>query len=253
MKRKLFLSGLCLTLFNLSLNAQDHVWDLGNDALWPAANASTSGFVRDGLTVGPSGGSNFRMQLNSPAPVFSDGYTAPKGFFFPTNSTVANNLPSNLFFKVPVNGPCQLKIWSWANAARIVYISNGTNLLKSTTLTGSSSNYYGIITYDYTGSAGDLYIYANSQLYIYKISVSTAPLGTDDFKTESASNVYSNGNQVYVANVKSKTAVSVYSLSGTLTKTLETAEDTAFTLETGVWIVKIKSAQGEKSVKLLVK
>lgn len=252
MKTKLFLFAVFLTFFNWNSNAQDHVWDFGNDPLWPASNASATSYVRDGLTVGPSAGSNFRMQLNSPSPVFSDTYTAPKGFFFPSGTTVANNMPSDLFFKVPVNGPCTLKVWSWANAARKVLISNGTTLLLQSTLVGSSSNYYGLITYDYTGAAGDLYIYANSQLYIYKISVATT-LGTDDFNAESASNVYSKGNEVFVSGVKSAAAITVYSLTGALVKTVETSSDTSFNLESGVWIVKVKSAQGEKSVKVLVK
>lgn len=90
--------------------------------------------------------------------------------------------------------------------------------------------------------------------YITKIEVTFAgPLAVDSFKADSSADVYSNGNQVFVSNVKSNTAVSVYSVTGALVKTLETSSDTSFDLNSGVWIVKAKSAEGEKSVKVLVK
>lgn len=134
MKIKLLLSGLCLTLFSISLNAQ-RTWDMGtNTTLWP---------------------------LNSPS--------------FSTGSVVVDGLTE---YSGNTFGQTGASVLTWA----------------------------------------------------------------DDFNTETASNVYSNGNQVYVSNVKSKTAVSVYSIGGALIKTLETSEDTAFALETGIWIVKIKSA-----------
>lgn len=90
--------------------------------------------------------------------------------------------------------------------------------------------------------------------YIAKIEVTFAnPLGTDDFKADASATVYANGNQVYVSNVKSATTVSVYSVTGALVKTVDTSADTNFDLASGVWIVKTKSAEGEKSVKLLVR
>ncbi len=78
-------------------------------------------------------------------------------------------------------------------------------------------------------------------------------LGTNDFKAESSSNVYANGNQIFVSNVKSNTTVTVYSLTGALVKTVETTADASFNLESGIYVVKVKSAESEKSVKLLVK
>lgn len=90
--------------------------------------------------------------------------------------------------------------------------------------------------------------------FITKIEVTFAdPLAVDSFKADSSADIYSNGNQIFVSNVKSNTVVSVYSVLGTLVKTVKTSSDTSFDLASGVWIVKAKSAEGEKSVKVLIK
>ena len=85
-----------------------------------------------------------------------------------------------------------------------------------------------------------------------KISVSYDPLSINEFKNETAA-VFSNGNQVMVSNVKSNTTIAIYAITGALVKTIETNSDTNFNLNSGFYIAKVKSSEGEKSVKLLVR
>jgi pectin methylesterase-like acyl-CoA thioesterase len=76
-------------------------------------------------------------------------------------------------------------------------------------------------------------------------------LGIKNFQANSAVNVYAYTNNIVVSNVKSNTKVFVYSLTGSLVKSFETNSDTNFNLNGGVWIVLVKDADGQKSVKLM--
>lgn len=68
-----------------------------------------------------------------------------------------------------------------------------------------------------------------------------------------SSNVRAIGNKVYVSDVKSPTEINIYSLSGALVKTIKTNTDRNFTFKTGLWIVTVKTFEGTKAVKLLIK
>ncbi|MFI1743895.1 T9SS type A sorting domain-containing protein [Thalassobellus sediminis] len=80
-------------------------------------------------------------------------------------------------------------------------------------------------------------------------------LGVD--KVGEASKVSSNikaiGSRVYLSNVKSKTEVNIYSISGALVKTFKTNEDTNFEFKSGLWIATVKTFEGEKAVKFITK
>ncbi|MBU2912971.1 pectinesterase family protein [Reichenbachiella agariperforans] len=65
--------------------------------------------------------------------------------------------------------------------------------------------------------------------------------------------VYAYENQVHVGNVMSKTQVHVYNLMGRKVKTVETNHDINFSLNNGLWIVIINSADGQKAVKVLTR
>uniref|UniRef100_UPI0040471909 pectinesterase family protein n=1 Tax=Mariniflexile sp. TaxID=1979402 RepID=UPI0040471909 len=77
-------------------------------------------------------------------------------------------------------------------------------------------------------------------------------LGVDNIiKSTSNVNVIGYGGKVYVSNVKSNTQISIFSITGALVKSLTTKTDTNFDFKSGIFIVTIKDADGQKSVKLL--
>lgn len=61
------------------------------------------------------------------------------------------------------------------------------------------------------------------------------------------------GKNVSISNVTALTEVKIYSVTGVLAKAIEVSDDTNFNLSTGIWIATLKTAQGAKSVKLLVR
>ncbi len=143
------------------------------------------------------------------------------------------------------NDPNQNGIYAVGNT-----ITNGTGALVGTVVyTGTATSFT-----DPVALAGSYYkVYTVDKAFNYSDEVQET-LGVDDLSVDAkAVKVYANGNQVFVSNVKSNTTVSVYSVNGALVKTVETSSDTSFDLASGVWIAKVKSAEGEKAVKLLVK
>ncbi|WP_370479273.1 LamG-like jellyroll fold domain-containing protein [Tamlana flava] len=78
-------------------------------------------------------------------------------------------------------------------------------------------------------------------------------LGVEDNFTPFFANVRAIGNRVYVSNVTSTTEVNIYSITGALVKTLKTNTDADFEFKTGLWIATIKTDEGQKAAKLLVR
>ncbi|MDD4968142.1 MAG: pectinesterase family protein [Paludibacter sp.] len=64
--------------------------------------------------------------------------------------------------------------------------------------------------------------------------------------------IYGNGNKLFVTNVKKNTLIQVYSMDGSLVKSVVTAVDTNFTFDTGLWIVKAVAEDGSKTIKILI-
>jgi len=58
------------------------------------------------------------------------------------------------------------------------------------------------------------------------------------------------GDSVFVKNVTRNTTIRVYSINGSLIKTVKTDSDTSFTLEKGVWIVKVFTSEGQQTFKV---
>ncbi|MFA5330517.1 MAG: pectinesterase family protein [Prolixibacteraceae bacterium] len=79
------------------------------------------------------------------------------------------------------------------------------------------------------------------------------PDGVSVVQPESDVHVYALRDRIYVSGIQSKTRVNVYSITGSLVKTLDTTTDTNFNFMNGLWIVKLNSAQGEKAVKVLIR
>jgi pectin methylesterase-like acyl-CoA thioesterase len=81
--------------------------------------------------------------------------------------------------------------------------------------------------------------------------ISNETLGIKDNTPTSAVNVIGYKNRIVISNVKSETAVAVYSITGAKVKTFKTSQDIDFESQNGVWIVVIKAEDGQKSVKVV--
>ncbi|EJL66902.1 hypothetical protein [Flavobacterium sp. CF136] len=81
--------------------------------------------------------------------------------------------------------------------------------------------------------------------------ISNENLGVKDNTPTSAVNVFGYKNRIAISNVKSETSVAVYSITGAKVKSFKTNQDVDFESQNGVWIVIIKAADGQKSVKII--
>ena len=81
--------------------------------------------------------------------------------------------------------------------------------------------------------------------------IANESLGIKDNTPVSAVNVVAYKNRIAISNVKSETAVAIYTITGSKVKTFKTAQDIDFEFQTGVWIVVIKAEDGQKAVKVI--
>ncbi|MBZ4041822.1 hypothetical protein [Flavobacterium hibisci] len=81
--------------------------------------------------------------------------------------------------------------------------------------------------------------------------ISNDNLGVKDNTPTSAVNVVAYKNRIAISNVKSETAVAIYTITGAKVKTFKTAQDIDFEFQSGVWIVLIKAEDGQKAVKVI--
>ncbi|MBC3846542.1 T9SS type A sorting domain-containing protein [Winogradskyella echinorum] len=79
----------------------------------------------------------------------------------------------------------------------------------------------------------------------------TGVLSVDD-ATKVSTIVRAVDNRVIVSNVQLETEIKIYNITGSLVKTINTNEDLEFNFNTGLWLATITTAEGQKSVKLLV-
>jgi hypothetical protein len=263
MKRKLlYLTAMTLFSTFSSITAQT-VWDLGgNSAPWTAtATATTTNVVLDNLGLYPGSATTFAI-IETSAVTFSapDAYTSVNRFKLNGGGNPDSNKPTQRYVYFAAAGSVSVKIWfrTGGSGTRTLYVTDGTNVLGS--LGSSSSTENLVLTTPATIVNGNVYIYGDQSINIYKIEVTgavgtTSPipvLSTDDFQADASSNVFSNGKLVFVSDVKSDTKVDVYGISGILVKSLTTSSDTSFDLNTGIYIVRSKSAEGVKSAKVLI-
>ncbi|MDR7208745.1 T9SS type A sorting domain-containing protein [Flavobacterium piscis] len=255
MKRKLLYLTTIVLFTAFSMNAQ-RSWDMGNNTtLWPASN--TTALVGT-TTVGDPpitevGGAGFALTASKELTWTEDGYTSAQEFKSGGSSAgAASNLPTSRYFSFPVTGPTTVKVWFRVNGTggRKCQISDGTTLLGE--LTSEDVNKPLFLSVNYTGGTGTIYVYSTAAINYFKIESTDASLSTKDFQADAASNVYSNGKLVFISNVKSDTQVDVYGISGVLVKSFKTGSDTSFDLNTGIYVVRSKSAEGEKSAKVLM-
>lgn len=95
------------------------------------------------------------------------------------------------------------------------------------------------------------------RMYISSTSIKSQVESTLDVEELVASkvstDVQARANRIYVSNVTSKTEINVYSITGALIKSISTTSDMDFSFRSGLYIATVKTAEGQKSVKLLVK
>lgn len=70
---------------------------------------------------------------------------------------------------------------------------------------------------------------------------------------ENALSIYAYGTDVYVEGIQAEAIITVYSMDGALVKTLRVNENTKMPLSSGLWIIKVSSAEGNKSAKVMIK
>ena len=267
--KKTLLLFILTTMLSASINAQTKVWDFGTDTtFWPLnATGEPINSIKDnlGLLPGPAITNFGIVEANAasfPFDATSLAYTATKRFKMNGGgfeSTATNQImPTKRSVYFAANGSGTVKVWykNGGSGTRTLFVTNGTSVIASNPYTNSTDAL--MFTATYTNVVGNIYLFADQSVNLYKIEV-TGPLGTTDvlstnnFQQDSSVSVFSNGKQVSVANVTSETQVNVYSMTGALVKSVATVSDINFELNSGFYIVNVKSAEGQKSVKVVVK
>ena len=267
-KKLLYLTSIML--FSISaINAQTTTWDIGNNSTvlndataitteWPIGTAFLSETVKSGLGIFPgSGVTTFGAISGQVASGFSDGYTCPNRF--PTGGASggsATALPTTRYLYFNVSGACTIKVWfkgGNTTSTRTLFVSDGTTVLGS----GASVNGAALIVSATATAAGKHYVYCDNGNSIYKIeitgaTVNTPALSTKDFQKELDVTVFAKDGKINLSNIKSSTTVNVYNVLGALVKTAQVDADSSLDINGGVYIVNAKSAEGEKSVKVIV-
>ncbi|KJD34680.1 hypothetical protein PK35_02625 [Tamlana nanhaiensis] len=87
----------------------------------------------------------------------------------------------------------------------------------------------------------------------YQLYRTDTILGVNDVAFSTETQVKAIGDNVYITNVTAKTELKLYSLSGALVKSVNTKTDTHFSFKSGLWIAVLKTNNGQKAVKLIVK
>ena len=267
MKTKLLSIASAMLLFSGISMAQTKVWDFGNDeTTWPLTGEGyTEETIVDDLGLFPiETNTNFGIVTASNAS-FDDGYTATKRFQMNGGGgvTAPDYLPIQRYLFMDVDSDCTVKVWfkTGSNGAvRTLMVTDGTSLVGSGTSNADGNPDLVIFTANYTNaSGGRLYIYGDAACNLYKIEVNGANVitsstnGLNDFAANDV-NIYTDNKNVFVSNIMSAAQINVYSMTGALVKSVAASSDTNFELPTaGLYIMNINSAEGQKSVKILIK
>ena len=262
MKKKLLILTLLIVACFATTNAQDKVWDFGNDrTTWPETDGiGTSPKIVDNLGLYPIADKENFGKVNTSSATFSDGYTATHRFQLNGSGGVEDPVffPKQRYLFFPVTSDCKVKVWFKTGSngtARTVVVTNGNSLLGSETTNTGTNDDYAIVTVNSTGS-GMVYIYGLESNNLYKVEVSPASaIGTTTLSVDAESlvttNVKAAGERVFVYNVELETEINIFSLTGALVKQIKTSTNTDFSMKAGLWIARIKTDKGEKSIKLL--
>ncbi|POY40789.1 hypothetical protein C3L50_04645 [Flavobacterium alvei] len=255
MKKTLLLFTFAMLSITTMTIAQNRTWEIGTTSTsWPAdlAQMTTGTQEINGLTVAAVSATFGGMAVAPASIVFSDGYDPENEWKSNGNSSITGALPARRYFSFPVTGPSTIKVWFRVNGtgARACLISDGTNILGQ--MTDEDSTKPLLLTVSYTGAAGTIYVYSNSSINYHKIAVTDGVLSNKNFQKDLDITVFAKDSKIYLSNIKSTTKVNVYNVLGSLVKTAQVDADSSLDINSGIYIVNAKSADGEKSVKVIV-
>lgn len=267
---------LLLTFTALSsttiVSAQTKTWDFGNDsATWPETGSGVGTIgnntqaVIDNLGLYSNGPESENQITNFGAVTsnnasFPDGFTATRRFQMNGGGgvTAPVYMPVQRYLFFDVSGSCTVKVWfrpGSNGSQRTIFVTDGTSLIGSGTSNSGENTDFTIVTAAYTGSAARLYVYGDQANNLFKMEVTGATvsttLGLNDLNALTT-NVIAAGSKVFLQNVISSTEVNVYNMTGALVRNFTTSTDLDFELNQGLYIVNVKSDQGEKSVKVIM-
>ncbi len=240
-----------------------------NTAVPPATlgPAITLNTVIDNLGLQPQGGTgtaNFGILETSAKtfPTIPPAYTSVNRFKLNGAGGVVAPacLPVQRFLYFAAAGSISVEVLfiGGGSGNRTLYVTDGTNVLGSFTATDSTTPQ--VLTTTSATVNGNVYIYGDASCNLYRITV-TGPLGTtqllslsnQNFQKVSDITIYAKDGKINLSNIKSNTSVSVYNVLGALVKSVQTDGNTSLDINSGIYIVNAKSAQGEQSVKVIVK
>ncbi|TDD93836.1 T9SS type A sorting domain-containing protein [Flavobacterium cellulosilyticum] len=159
------------------------------------------------------------------------------------------------------NAKYRLHVWVKTVGGSIGFLAKGTNpdvsssydtsgnwqLIDLEMVTGAAA-VAGFISFN-TCDGGATATEINLDNYeLYRID----NLGLNNVSSVISTNINAVGSKIFITNVDSPTEISVYSMTGALVESFKTDTDTDFNFKSGLWIVKIKTTDGEKSVKIVI-
>lgn len=268
MNRKLHFTALVLFCF-LCGNAQTKVWNFLNNSTilptgFPGVPAGTEDIVDDLGRFAHITSNNFSSQSTG-ASTFSDGFTSNVRANMNGGSVPEGFLPTMRFYFFDVDANCTIKVWARAQSTsdRTLNISDGETLLATSSQTSGAF----ILEGANTSGAKRIFIYCEAGGFgIYKIEVSGANVSTTIPMSEwllSTNEFDSTGVEYCIQNktvfIKESTNISevfVYSLSGSLIKTIKNngLDEMNFEIEpAGVYILSMKANSGLQSFKVVIK
>lgn len=266
MKTKLLSITTLLLLWVNSSIGQTKIWDFGNDTTtWPLSSGiGTTEIIVDNLGLFPIPTNTNFGAVNASGASFSDGFTAVNRFQlngagYPSGPFLA--MPTQRYLYADVSGACTVKLWfkTGSNGAvRTMYVTDGVSTIGSESTNSNGNGDLAILTANYTGAAGRLYIYGGASCNLYKLEITGASVNTtlnsSSFQNELDVVVFSSKNKVSISNLMGLNEINVFAISGQLVKSISTSKDSLdFELSSkGFYIVNILSSEGEKSVKLLI-
>ncbi|PRP68064.1 T9SS type A sorting domain-containing protein [Nonlabens agnitus] len=263
--KKTLLFFLPLLFVSAMTTAQTKTWNFSDG--WPETDGfpgyaadpdGTNPVVVDNLVIQPHTSNNNMGQITTSVLDFSDGFTS--SLRFRTNGSAGGTaeLPVRRYLKIPVSGDVTVTIWCAAggSSARSLFVSDGSIIL-GTLPTDGEQDVPKIFEVSYTGADADLYVYGDNNFSLHKIEVTgtgASRLLSVDNAIKIPTTLISRDGQVLVSNVTAKTQIEIYNLSGALVKSVSVDQDASFdfNVSSGLYIGKINTSAGSKSVKLQV-
>jgi len=199
--KKLLFSVAAAVLVAFGVNAADMTWNF-SDAIWAGGHGQTTPtndlvYGWNGLTLnwGDINNVNF-MAITANNASFSDGTSFTMraqtngGGVAAAAVGVSDGTPTQRFLSIQVSGPSTVKIWGKSGSSgvdRAIVVSDGTNVIGSGLSDGSSTLDVGniIVTANYTGAAGTLYIYGlEGAVNLYQITATNVNTAINDVKVD---------------------------------------------------------------------